>query len=55
MSKVLIGFLMLGAVTVAILVLLIVVLSAALLIFARGEKKVKQSVGTLMEPEKSPN
>jgi hypothetical protein len=55
MSQVLIGFLMIGAVTMAILVFLIVVLSAALLIFARGEKKAKQSVGTLMEPKKSPN
>ena len=55
MSNMLMGFLMLCAVTMAILVFLIVVLSAALLIFARGEKKAKQSVGTLMEPEKSPN
>ena len=55
MSNMLMGFLMIGAVTMAILVFLIIVLSVALLIFARGEKKVKQSVGTLMEPEKSPN
>jgi hypothetical protein len=55
MSNVLIGFLMIGAVTMAILVLLIVALSAALLIFARGEKKVKQPMGTLMEAKKSPN
>jgi len=55
MSQVLIGFLMIGAVTMAILVFLIVVLSAALLFFARGEKKAKQSVDALMEPKKSPN
>ena len=55
MSKVLIGFLMIGAVTMAILAFLIVFLSGALLIFARGEKKAKQSVGALLEPKKSPN
>jgi len=55
MSNMLMGFLMIGAVTMAILAFLIVVLSAALLIFSRGEKKVKQSVGALMEPKKSPN
>jgi hypothetical protein len=53
MSKVLIGFLMLSAVTMAILVFLIVILSTALLIFARGETKIKQSVGTLVEHKKA--
>ena len=55
MSKLLMGFLMLGSVTMMVLVLLILFLSAALLIFARGNKKTKESAKTVMEPETSTN
>ena len=53
MSKLLMGFLMLCSATMMVLVLLIIMLSAALLIFARGDKKVKENIKTVMEPEKS--
>ena len=55
MSNLLMGFLMVCSATMMVLVLLIIFLSAALLIFARGEKQVKESVKTVMEAEKSTN
>jgi len=53
MSSLLFGFLMLCSVTMMVLVLLIIFLSAALLIFARGEKKAVGKIKTFMEAEKS--
>ena len=53
MSSLLIGFLMLCSVTMMVLVLLIIFLSAALLVFARGEKKAEEKIETLMEAQKS--
>lgn len=53
MTSLLIGVLMVGSLITMVLVLLVLFLSAALLIFARGEKKVKKETKTFMEPEKS--
>ncbi len=53
MSSLLIGFLMLCSLAMMILVLLIIFLSTSLLIFARGDKKVKKEMKPLIEPEKS--
>jgi len=52
MTRLVIAFLIFSCVMMAVLLFLILVLSAALLIFSRGGKKVKQGVNPLMEPEK---
>ena len=52
MTRLVIAFLIFSCVMVAVLLFLILVLSAALLIFSRGGKKVKQEVNPLIEPEK---
>ena len=51
MTRLVIAFLLMFCVIMAILLFLIIVLSAALLVFSRGVKKVKQNVNPLMEPE----
>jgi len=50
-----IAFLLFVALIMAIVVLLILVLSAALLIFAKGDKKVERKAKPFMEPEKLAN
>ena len=52
MTRLVIAFLIFSCVMMAVLLFLILVLSATLLIFSRGGKKVKQEVNPLMEPEK---
>ena len=53
MSNLMIAFLLFATLIMAIVVFLIIVLSTALLIFARGGKKVEPKIKPLMEPEKS--
>lgn len=53
MSSLLFGFLMLCSVTMVVLVLLIGFLSAALLIFARAERKAEGKIKTFAEAEES--
>ena len=55
MSKLMIAFLLLITLTMAIVVLLIIALSGALMIFAREDKKVASKIKPFMEPEKSTN
>ncbi len=53
MSKLMIAFLLLVSLTMAIVVLLILALSAALLMFGREDKAVERKIKPFMEPEKS--
>ena len=52
MARLVIAFLLVFCAIMAVLLFIIIVLSAALLIFSRGVKKVNQKVNPLMEPEK---
>ena len=55
MSNLMIAFLLFVSLVMAIVVLMIIALSAALLIFTRGDQKVEPKIKPFMEPEKSTN
>ena len=55
MSKLMIAFLLFITLAMAIVVFLIIVLSGALMIFAREDKKVAPKIKPFLEPEKSTN
>ncbi len=53
MTKLVVALLVLSSMVMAMLLFLIVVFSAALLVFSKGAKRVEDKVGLLMKPEKS--